>query len=195
MTEPVGQSWRIPVDASLPGRTKALQPVCQLQQVRRPKRRPAGGSRHEHVHIRQIGPLSGHTAQLVRLIEEVDPVQAPAPATLHELQIPPEQRMKRMRYPHPRRTDRQITGNRCSRQLARTAPSKEPTPRSSTSSARCTAEQASPYCANGSCSPDRQPQEFRITLREPGRDHAITFRGALSSRERRSEGSPGRRRS
>jgi hypothetical protein len=76
--------------------------------------RPSASGSHELVHRSKVSPLRRNAPQLAGLVEEVDPVQTPAAAPLDELQLPPEQRMKRMHHPHPRRIDSRIIGITCS---------------------------------------------------------------------------------
>jgi len=71
----------------------------QLQQVRRPKRRPAGGEHHERIRRRKARPTRRERNQAPFFVVEARPIQVPAATVQHERELAPVQRMERMGDP------------------------------------------------------------------------------------------------
>ena len=78
--------------------------VDQLGEREQPgngERAATGGDHHERIERRSVGPPGGKGEQHTVGVMQVDPVLTPVLATDHELEVLPEQRVKRVRHPHP----------------------------------------------------------------------------------------------
>ncbi len=84
--------------------TPCAEPVHQIrdrQQVIGGERAAAGRDDHERIRCHRIGPPGWQREQLPVLITQADPVLTPVLPALDELEVPPGQRVKRVRHLHP----------------------------------------------------------------------------------------------
>ncbi len=78
------------------------EPACQVsecQQASRAERRPARRDHHGRVRRYRVGPCCRQREQLPVLVVQVDPVLTPVLAAGDELEVPPGQRVERVRHP------------------------------------------------------------------------------------------------
>ena len=81
---------------------RELTPVCQISQRQQAiggERAPSGRDYHERVRRSRVGPPGWQREQLPVLVVQANPVLTPVLAVLDELEVPPGQRVERVRHP------------------------------------------------------------------------------------------------
>ena len=81
---------------------RELTPACQVSQRQQAiggERAPSGRDHHERVRRSRVGPPGWQREQLPVLVMQADPVLTPVLAVLDELEVPPGQRVERVRHP------------------------------------------------------------------------------------------------
>jgi hypothetical protein len=83
---------------AVPLRAEPVHQVSECQQASRAERRHTRRDHHERVRRYRVGPPGWQREQLPVLVVQVDPVLTPALPVGDELEVPPSQRVKRVRH-------------------------------------------------------------------------------------------------
>jgi len=78
--------------------SQSLQQVCESGQVFVSKEGSSRRNLDERIYSSGIRAARQHRLQLAFCVVKVDPIFAPVLAVIHQFELPPEQRMKRMGY-------------------------------------------------------------------------------------------------